>query len=99
MKRVFFQIHWFLRITAGLVISLVGVTGGMLSFQPQILTWMNPGVVTVEPEGDPKTPSLLIEAIQQQMPDKAITGLTLMSEAGMAAMVRFAPEPGQRRGQ
>lgn len=99
MKRVFFQIHWFLGITAGLVISLVGVTGGMLSFQPQILTWMNPGVVTVEPEGDPKTPSLLIEAIQQQMPDKAITGLTLMSEADMAAMVRFAPEPGQRRGQ
>ena len=50
-RNAVFQVHWFLGITAGVVLALVGVTGGMLSFEDEILEALNPGVMTVEPAG------------------------------------------------
>ncbi|MGC3450480.1 hypothetical protein ACPTGM_33560, partial [Pseudomonas aeruginosa] len=32
MKKVWFQLHWFFGICAGLVVALMGVTGATLSF-------------------------------------------------------------------
>jgi len=40
-KKTFFQIHWFLGITAGLILSLMGVTGAIYSYEQQILEWIN----------------------------------------------------------
>lgn len=53
-RNAVFQVHWFLGITAGVVLALVGVTGGMLSFEDEILEALNPGVMTVEPAGVPR---------------------------------------------
>ncbi len=39
-KKIFFQIHWFLGITAGLILSIMGVTV-IYSYEQQILKWMN----------------------------------------------------------
>ncbi len=47
-KKSFFQIHWFLGITAGLILSLMGVTGAIYSYEQQILKWMNPTDYSVE---------------------------------------------------
>ena len=35
-----FQLHWLLGITAGVVLMLIGVTGGLMSFQEDILEWI-----------------------------------------------------------
>ena len=35
-KKTFFQIHWFLGITAGLILSIMGVTGAIYSYEPNI---------------------------------------------------------------
>ncbi len=32
-RRILFQIHWFLGITAGFVLAVMGVTGALLSFE------------------------------------------------------------------
>ena len=37
LKTALFQTHWFLGITAGMVLMVVGVTGGLLSFQDEIM--------------------------------------------------------------
>ena len=42
LKKTFFQIHWFLGITAGLILSLMGVTGAIYSYEQEILKCMNP---------------------------------------------------------
>ena len=47
MKKTWFQIHWAIGISAGIVLAVVGVTGACLSFQNEILHWLNPGVITV----------------------------------------------------
>ncbi len=35
-KKILFQIHWFLGITAGLILSIMGVTGAIYSYDQQI---------------------------------------------------------------
>ena len=44
MRRWLFQAHWIAGITAGLVLAVVGVTGAMLSFQDELVRWMNPAL-------------------------------------------------------
>jgi sulfite reductase (NADPH) flavoprotein alpha-component len=48
LKNAFFQVHWFVGITAGIVLGIVGFTGGMLSFEHQIVDWLNRDVRSVE---------------------------------------------------
>ena len=36
-RNAVFQVHWLLGITAGVVLALVGFTGGMLSFEDELL--------------------------------------------------------------
>ncbi len=102
MLRTFlFQLHWLLGITAGLILTVVGVTGGLLAFEQEILNLMNPGVMTVEvPNSKKLMPSELLAAIQRSAPDHRINGLTLYQEADRSAQVQFAGNnPGNRRGE
>ena len=51
MRRVLFNVHWLLGITAGLVLAVVGFTGSMLSFEKQIVTSLNDGIYLQAPRG------------------------------------------------
>lgn len=95
LRKILFQTHWFLGITAGLVLALVGVTGAMLSFEDPILKAINPGVMTVEPAGrEPLAPAALLARVAVAAPDKQVASLTLSADPGDAARVGFAPVPG-----
>ena len=41
-KRVLFRLHWIAGITAGLVLAVVGATGGVIGFEEEILALANP---------------------------------------------------------
>ncbi|MEX1201560.1 MAG: PepSY-associated TM helix domain-containing protein [Methylophaga sp.] len=99
MRKWLFNLHWLLGISAGLVIAVVGLTGGMLSLQPQILQWLNPGIITIAPQNAAQSPEELLDKVQQQVPEKSTAGLTLYRQPTLAAEVRFRPEKGQRRGE
>ncbi|KTF38432.1 PepSY domain-containing protein [Xanthomonas vesicatoria] len=43
-KTVVFQLHWLLGITAGLVLSVMGVTGALMSFENEIVQLANPAI-------------------------------------------------------
>lgn len=95
VKNAIFQVHWFLGITAGLVLAVVGVTGAMLSFEHDLLKAMNAGVMTVPVQDRaPLAPAELLARIARAEPDKAIASLTLSSVPGDSARVGFAPPPG-----
>ena len=49
LRRVLFQMHWFLGITAGFVLALMGVTGAAMAFEDEIMAALSPGVVTLAP--------------------------------------------------
>ncbi len=98
LRSVLFQVHWLLGITAGLVLALVGVTGGILSFEDELLEALNPGVLTVEPKGATLAPQELAERVRAQRPDDRIQSLALSREPGKPARVGFAPRKDARPG-
>ncbi|MCG5240577.1 sulfite reductase flavoprotein subunit alpha [Azospirillum doebereinerae] len=95
LKWFWFQLHWLLGITAGTVLCVVGVTGGMLSFEDEILRLLNPGVMTVAPrEGGPLAPDQLYQRVTANNPGKTITALRIAADHEESATVTFAPPPG-----
>ncbi len=95
LKAVWFQLHWLLGITAGIVLAVVGVTGAMLSFEGDILDALNPGIRTVEAQpAGPLAPAALLPKIRAAAPDRPILGLTVSSDPEKPALVWLALPPG-----
>ncbi|EQB32180.1 PepSY domain-containing protein [Sphingobium ummariense] len=59
-KRVIFQAHWFLGITAGLVLAVMDVTGATMSFEDEIMEALSPSLFF---RGVPATPDLSPDAL------------------------------------
>ena len=96
-KNLWFQTHWLLGITAGVVLAVVGLTGGLLSFESDILRWLNPDVMTVAAQPEAPLPAAeRLRIAQSAMPDKKIIGLTIEADPTLAGQVGFA---GGRRGE
>lgn len=99
LRNALFQVHWFLGITAGIVLALVGVTGGMLSFEDELLEAWNPGVMTVEAHGRaPLSAEALVARVRQQRPEDRIQSLTLSHAPHDAARIGFAPRVDAEKG-
>jgi len=97
-KKTFFQIHWFLGITAGLILSLMGVTGAIYSYEQQILEWINQDSYVVQAQAQPKlTPVQLYQHFSTQDPDIKINSITIAKDPTASSTVNIAKE-GERRG-
>lgn len=96
-RRIFFQIHWFLGITAGLVLAVMGVTGAMISFEDEIMAALSPGIVTVEPARTPRlSPDQLVARASAQRDGLKVVSLTIEGEPDRAASISFEPKPGKK---
>jgi sulfite reductase (NADPH) flavoprotein alpha-component len=99
-RQFFFQLHWFLGITAGFVLAMMGVTGALMSFEDEIMTALSPGVVTLTPSTAPQlSPDALVAAASRQRGGARVQGLTLEHDPTHAGAVHFAPAKGQRLGE
>ncbi|WP_092713041.1 MULTISPECIES: PepSY domain-containing protein [unclassified Janthinobacterium] len=98
-KQVWFQLHWFIGITAGTVLVIIGLSGATLAFKDELLDVMNPGVrhVTVETRA-PLTPAQL-SSIAGAEHGQRVASVTVYAQAGAAPRLFFAPRNGQRRGE
>ena len=92
LRTVLFRIHWLLGIVAGAVLIVVGVTGGMLSFEDELLRAMNPGVASVQARGEPLSTAALLTRVAAQRPDDAIASLTRSADPTDPVVVGFAPK-------
>lgn len=99
-KKIWFQIHWFIGITAGTLLMTIGVTGALLAFREEIMDLLSPGVMHVQVRQQATlTPQQLLDQIRSAEPQRRVSSLNLSSEAGASVRVVFAPPPGQRRGE
>ena len=99
-KNIWFQIHWFIGITAGTILMTIGLTGAILAFREEIMDVLSPGVMHVKVrEQQPLTPQQLLEQIRAAEPGRRVTSILVTPEAGASARVVFAPPPGERRGE
>lgn len=97
-KKTFFQIHWFLGITAGLILSIMGVTGAIYSYEQPIQRWLNPDSFTVKVENHAKlTPAEIYQHFQVQNPEMKINSITVAKAPEEASNINIVKE-GARRG-
>ncbi len=98
LKKVLFQLHWCLGISAGLVLMVMGVTGALLAFESELLTALNPQVLRVDVrESGLLAPAELV-AKAESAAGNTVAGLWLDSREQQAARVFFTPPAGERRG-
>lgn len=98
LKKTLFQLHWFCGITAGLILSIIGITGAIYSYDQQILTWLNQKSYVVQVENSPKlTPDQLYQHLTQQDPKRQINSITIMQEADASSIVNIKKD-GERKG-
>ena len=98
LKKSFFQIHWFLGITAGLILSLMGVTGAIYSYEQQILKWINQDSYTVQVQDSAKlSPAEIYQHFHTHSPELKINSITVASAADESSVINVVKE-GQRRG-
>ncbi len=97
LKRFLFRLHWITGLTAGAVLAVVGVTGGLIGFEQPLLDMVNPQTqISAPAQASPLPPDTLIAAAQAAYPGLRPSRLGWNGD-DRAAMVRMA-EPGQRRG-
>lgn len=85
-------------ITAGLVLSIMGVTGAIYSYESQILKWINQDSYVVQvPDQAKLTPAELYLHFAKQDPSMQINSITIQSDASASSVVNIAKE-GHRRG-
>ena len=97
-KKILFQIHWFLGITAGLILSIMGVTGAIYSYDQQILKWVNSDSYVVQAENTPKlTPAQLYQHFNTTQPEIKINSITIAKDPTASSTVNIEKE-GERRG-
>jgi sulfite reductase (NADPH) flavoprotein alpha-component len=67
-KRVLFRLHWLAGISAGLVLGVVGLSGGLLGLEQPALSWLNPAMHVSAAGRALLTPDRWIAAARTAMP-------------------------------
>jgi sulfite reductase (NADPH) flavoprotein alpha-component len=98
LKKLIFQLHWLLGISAGLVLMLMGVTGALLAFEREILSAINPQVLHVQVRETGLLAPVELVARAEAMAGQRVVGLTLDSRDAVTAQLFFSPTAGERRG-
>lgn len=93
-KTIWFKIHWFLGITAGIILLIIGTTGAILSFEKEIMKLINSDSYYVKViEGQEKlTTKELLEKFQNSNPNAKINSISFSSEATSSSVITIQGE-------
>jgi len=92
MRWTLYQLHWVLGLTAGVVLSVMGITGALMAFDDEIMTTLSHGIVDVPAIAAPAlSPDTLLVRFHEQSPDAVPTKLTLFPEPGKSARLIYRP--------
>jgi uncharacterized iron-regulated membrane protein len=92
LRQLVFWPHLIAGVAAGVVILTMSVSGVLLAYEKQIISWADRRAIASSlAAGERLSPETLLERVRAVEPESTITGLTLRSEAGTAALVTLAP--------
>ncbi|MGE8363083.1 PepSY domain-containing protein [Pseudomonas sp.] len=97
-KKIMFQLHWFFGISAGLVLSVMGITGALYTFEGEVLRALNGDRWQLEANGRQMLEPVELVARIEAATDDRVTGLFVDSRYAMPGTVFLSPAPGERRG-
>ena len=78
-KTIWFKIHWFLGITAGVILLITGLSGAIMSFEKEILKAINKDsyLVSVPFEQEKLSTKELLEKFQASNPNAKIININI----------------------
>lgn len=93
LRRICFQLHWFLGITTGMFLVVMGLSGALLSFQEEIVGWLNPGALHAAPDPvhERLAPAALLAAMRAGGDTRPIARVELYAASGRNPRITFAP--------
>lgn len=96
-----FQLHWLLGITAGTVLVVIGITGGLMSFQQDILEWLNAEAAQhLESDRARLLPQDLVARYRSAHPDHTVSSLYWRQDRPYPVLLGYrTPETTGRRGE
>ncbi|MEN3112579.1 sulfite reductase flavoprotein subunit alpha [Uliginosibacterium paludis] len=90
-----FQLHWLIGITAGSLLMLIGLSGGMMSFEDEILDALNPAVRSVPVQASAMlTPPQLLAALGPLPGGERIATAIFSAEPGRSVQLLLQAPPG-----
>jgi sulfite reductase (NADPH) flavoprotein alpha-component len=98
MKPALLQLHSIVGLAAALIVSMMGLTGALMSFEDEIQAGLNAALAHVPPRAEaPLAPAELVARLQADPALGKVSALTLSRDPGSAARVRFARDEGGGR--
>ena len=91
LRWVIYRLHWLLGITAGVVLSLMGVTGAIMGFEDEIMAALSHGIVDVPVRAGQAvlSPDTLLRRFVEQSPRSIPVKLTVFPEPGKSARLVY----------
>lgn len=98
-KSFWFQLHWFLGIVFGLILLIIGVSGAVLSYEKEILAFINKDTYYVKvPEGKTRLElKEILEKYQSANPKDMINSISFSSDKSSSVVLNILI-PNNRRG-
>ncbi|PJG52010.1 hypothetical protein CVM73_27940 [Bradyrhizobium forestalis] len=91
IKAVLFQVHSMVGLVLALLVSLIALTGAIMSFEDEIVDHLNAGIMQVTPHQAPALmPDDLIARLKAAQDVGKVSAVTLSSDPAAAVHVRFA---------
>ena len=91
MNRFFRELHLWLSVPFGIVMTITCFTGAMLVFETEITALCNRGITTVEVVGQPLPLEKLVEKVAGSLNDEVVaTGITISSDSTEAYKVNLS---------
>jgi len=89
LRAAVFTIHLWLGLSAGIFIALLGITGSIMAFEPEIEHALHPHLwfVTAPPGARPLTLAQLGAAVKQAFPGDTISGYQVATKPGLSDQV------------
>ena len=97
IKKIFLKIHWFLGITAGIVLLIVGFTGATLSFEKEILKAINTKSYYVKvPDNSKLSTKELLEKFSVNKPEAKINSYSFSNDADSSVVINIASKESRK---
>jgi sulfite reductase (NADPH) flavoprotein alpha-component len=91
IRAALLQAHSIIGLALSLVLTVMGITGSIMSFEDEIEASLNAGMMRVEPRAAPVLmPDELIARLQATADLGEVSGMTIASDPSAAVRVRFA---------
>ena len=95
IRTALFRLHWALGLTAGLVLTLLGVTGALLSYEEAIGDWADRDRAVVAVRNEARLgPEALVARLQAQRPGLKVNALTFSGDPDQSPRARFVADAG-----